>query len=355
MLTETSMTLKTSLIVCVILSTASVNFERPQIMEHQDEYFEVEKYCDITPPEDPYKGCLPTEEQEGSFSTSDQTNEPTTSVAPSQTSSLEIEPTPSSKYHVITSDVSQLAQEPSDNTNLITTLMTPAERIPVAITRTEQMVTETSPYGFPSVEMTSTPEINATEVSMRIQTSVTNASITATIAATECDCTCIIHVTSTRDRQEFISSIIHDLEIDKKNISKHLRKYKSVNMDRRWQTLSVGYLGVAMLLLIFGGILLMDLGTVVRDIKMMLDNLRHYWGKEQNEPSEDSQRTSPQPDRKLISQADLDRYLALAAEVCPKPSAYQRRSRQGHRLERDNRASHNPYVGFPRSHIYSTN
>lgn len=94
---------------------------------------------------------------------------------------------------------------------------------------------------------------------------------TGSLAPCLCPCSSSKHLSS-EESSVFISSILDGLSLPKKNISRYIRKRKSI-VEYRPVATGLGCLGAAILGVVFGGLILMDLPHLLGDVRRLLHSL----------------------------------------------------------------------------------
>lgn len=131
---------------------------------------------------------------------------------------------------------------------------------------------------------------NNTNVALTGQATIDNATAATVgyIAMCPCDCryaanlklyrnASAVNITSEEVQKELkiqVTNLQKQLSINKTNLSSAKRKKTSM-IDDRASARGVGLIGVGMLVLLMGGLVLMDLTTIKRDFQRLRDNLGH--------------------------------------------------------------------------------
>lgn len=68
------------------------------------------------------------------------------------------------------------------------------------------------------------------------------------------------------EKKSFITKIVEKLAVEKANLSSNQRKYVSAH-DPRVSAQGIGYIGIIFLILVFGGILVLDFPFLISEIK----------------------------------------------------------------------------------------
>ncbi|ESP00029.1 hypothetical protein LOTGIDRAFT_230983 [Lottia gigantea] len=101
-----------------------------------------------------------------------------------------------------------------------------------------------------------------------------------------CDCRCInitvpVIPATEEEFQEFVEEkrdeAKKELIVEKKNLSAVVRKKISAP-DERDSSTGMGYFGIAAISIVLGGLILADVSAMIKDAKLMVDNLRSRFG-----------------------------------------------------------------------------
>ncbi|XP_033759642.1 mucin-1-like [Pecten maximus] len=131
---------------------------------------------------------------------------------------------------------------------------------------------------------------NTTSGLGNVTSALDNATSTSVAEAPMCRCAChyaanlklyrnatAVNITSDQVQKTLkkqVTNLQKQLSLNKTNLSSEKRKKTSMNDDRA-SARGVGLIGVVMLVLLMGGLVLMDLTTIKRDFQRLRDNLGH--------------------------------------------------------------------------------
>ncbi|XP_069141831.1 uncharacterized protein [Argopecten irradians] len=134
-------------------------------------------------------------------------------------------------------------------------------------------VSTASTAAFTTNLTTTTTTTSATNTSSTTMssTSISSTIITTTTTTTLSCCNChtafiITEVNITEELQEQLDTLKKETKVDEENLSSTIRKKTSAS-DPRPSSAYVGYLGIGLLTVIFGGLFLLDLPSVVMWLK----------------------------------------------------------------------------------------
>lgn len=129
---------------------------------------------------------------------------------------------------------------------------------------------------------TGTPLFTSTSSDSWVETSVHPTNASSNFSDEFCACGCSSEGMTENEKAEFIGKILKELTKDKANFSLSRRRYISV-MDERPSAQNVGVAGVILLTVAFGGIILLDLSTLGRDLSNLKKNIQSLLSRRSSE------------------------------------------------------------------------
>ncbi|XP_060066251.1 integumentary mucin C.1-like [Ylistrum balloti] len=129
-------------------------------------------------------------------------------------------------------------------------------------TTTQQPTTTTTTTPQPTTTTTTTPQLTTTTTTTP-QPTTTTTTMPTTTQQNCIPCSCYTNTTHNKTVEEFREEVRKTLLVDTSTLSSSIRKKTSAS-DPRPSAAAVGYLGVVLMTVVFGGILLMDAGNIIR-------------------------------------------------------------------------------------------
>ncbi|XP_033746529.1 salivary glue protein Sgs-3-like [Pecten maximus] len=234
-----------------------------------------------------------TTTQEPTATTTTTTQEPTTTTTtttqePTTTTTTTQEPTTTTTTTQESTTTTSTTQEPTTTTTTTrepTTTTTTQEPTttttqPPTTTATtkEPKTTTTTTTDVPTTTTTTTDEPTTTTTTTQdLTTSRITIEELSTSSHTDCVCPCdhsphtefFSTVNMTEELQAKLDSLKEETKVDEETLSSTIRKRTSAH-DPRPSSTYVGYLGIALLSFIFGGLILADLLSVIITLKLIL-------------------------------------------------------------------------------------